>query len=99
MLIVKEPTEKFNTEEIRRGTLVYAKHKTWENGEKGFVTTASEDEVIVQYPPKIGNVTNHFFLRAEEVAKGDWEVRYTNDMETIVTYPAGGTNEPETADL
>ncbi len=61
MLIVKEPTEKFNTEEIRRGTLVYAKHKTWENGEKGFVTTASEDEVIVQYPPKIGNVTNHFF--------------------------------------
>ena len=52
MLIVKEPTEKFNTEEIRRGTLVYAKHKTWENGEKGFVTTASEDEVIVQYPPK-----------------------------------------------
>lgn len=69
MLIVKEPTEKFNTEEIRRGTLVYAKHKTWENGEKGFVTTASEDEVIVQYPPKIGNVTNHFFLRAEEVAE------------------------------
>lgn len=99
MLIVKEPTEKFNTEEIRRGTLVYAKHKTWENGEKGFVTTASEDEVIVQYPPKIGNVINHFFLRAEEVAKGDWEVRYTNDMETIVTYPEGGTNEPETADL
>ena len=48
MLIVKEPTEKFNTEEIRRGTLVYAKHKTWENGEKGFVTTASEDEVIRQ---------------------------------------------------
>lgn len=55
--------------------------------------------MIVQYPPKIGNVTNHFFLRAEEVAKGDWEVRYTNDMETIVTYPEGGTNEPETADL
>ena len=99
MLIVKEPTEKFNTEEIRRGTLVYAKHKTWENGEKGFVTTASEDEVIVQYPPKIGNVTNHFFLRAKEVAKGDWEVRYTNDMVTIVTYPEGGTNEPETVDL
>lgn len=62
MLIVKEPTEKFNTEEIRRGTLVYAKHKTWENGEKGFVTIASEDEVIVQYPPKIENVTNHFFF-------------------------------------
>ena len=32
-------------------------------------------------------------------SKGDWEVRYTNDMETIVTYPEGGTNEPETADL
>lgn len=55
--------------------------------------------MIVQYPPKIGNVTNHFFLRAKEVAKGDWEVRYTNDMVTIVTYPEGGTNEPETADL
>lgn len=99
MLIVKETTEKFNTEEIRRGTLVYAKHKTWGNGEKGFVTAAGEDEVIVQYPPKIGNVTNHFFLRAKEVAKGDWEVRYTNDMDTIAAYPEGGTNEPETADL
>lgn len=69
MLIVKEPTEKFNTEEIRRGTLVYAKHKTWENGEKGFVTTASEDEVIVQYPPKIGNVTNHFFYGQKRLRK------------------------------
>ena len=37
MLIVKEPTEKFNTEEIRRGTLVYAKHKTWRMEKKGLL--------------------------------------------------------------
>ena len=89
MLIENESVAKFNTEEIRRGTLVYAKHKTWGKGEMGFVTSAKEDEVIVQYPPAIGNVTNHFFLPAKEVANGDWELRYSNDRQKITVYPEG----------
>ena len=98
MLIVKEPTEKFNTEEIRRGTLVYAKHKTWRMEKKGLLQQQVKmSDCAVS--AKDRKCHKSLFLRAEEVAKGDWEVRYTNDMETIVTYPEGGTNEPETADL
>lgn len=99
MLVEKESIAKFNTEEIRRGTLVYARHKTWDRGEMGFVTSAKEDEVIVQYPPAIGNVTNHFFLPAKEVANGDWELRYSNDMQKITVYPEGDANESKTTDI
>lgn len=99
MLIIKGSTEQFNTEEIKRGTLIYAKHRTWAEAEKGFVVSANTEEVIVQYPPNIGNVTNHFFLFASEVAAGDWEIRYSNDMLEILTYPEGGTNGTEAVDL
>lgn len=89
MLIISSTKNCFDTSEIKRGTLVYAKHKTWPKGEAGFVTYASENEVIVQYPPGIGNVTNHFFLQAEEVAKGNWEIRYTNDLVKVSRFPEG----------
>lgn len=84
---------------IKRGTLIYAKHRTWKDGEKGFVTSVNEKEVIVQYPPVIGNVTNHFFLPAKEVVAGEWEIRYSNDMKTIISYPEGDGDESETVDL
>lgn len=100
MLIVNEQTEKFNQEEIKRGTLICAKHRTWIGSEKGFVICVNEKEVIVQYLPAVGNVTNHFFIPVEEVAKGDWELRYTNDMQTIISYPEEGeTVESKAVDL
>lgn len=90
MLIIRDPTNAFDAEEIQRGTLIYAKHKSWSKGEQGFVVSAVKDKVTVQYPPKIGNVTNHFFIYADEVANGDWEIRYSNDMQTITKYPEEG---------
>jgi hypothetical protein len=100
MLILKEQTEKFNLDEVKRGTLIYAKHCTWKEPEKGFVVCVNEKEMIVQYLPAIGNVTNHFFLPVEEIAGGEWELRYTNDMQTIMVYPEGDENdETETVDL
>lgn len=42
--------------------------------------------ITVQYHPGIANVTNHFFLPAEEVAAGEWEVRWTKDMKTVYEY-------------
>ena len=35
MLIIRNPTNVFDTEEIQRGTLIYAKHKSWSKGSKG----------------------------------------------------------------
>lgn len=93
MLIIRNPTNVFDTEEIQRGTLIYAKHKSWSNGERGFVVSVTGNKATVQYPPQIGNVTNHFFIYADEVANGDWEIRYSNDMQTIVKYPEEGAGD------
>ena len=56
-LVVKQPIATFDLSEIARGDLVYGKHRTWPEGKAGFVTSATEKELIVQYHPGIGNVT------------------------------------------
>lgn len=88
MLFVDTEKKGFNLEEIRRGTLICAKHKTWPEGQSGMVTEVSEDLIRVQYLPSIQNVMNHYFIPAEE---GDeWEIRYSNDgLRTIMVYPEG----------
>lgn len=87
MLVTNEATPHFNLDEVKRGTLIWAKHSSWSEAEMGFVTSASKDEIAVQYPPRIQNVTNHFFIPAQEAADGQWEIRYTNDMVTVLQYP------------
>lgn len=90
MLIIRNPTNVFDVNEVHRGTLIYAKHKTWSDPEMGFVVSVTGNKLIVQYPPRIGNVTNHFFVYADEVANGDWEIRYSNDLQVISNHPDGG---------
>ena len=88
MLIKSTTTNNFDLNEVSRGTLIKAKHKTWTSAEMGIVTSATEREITVSFLPTIANVTNHFFIYADEVANGKWEISYTNDMETISKYPA-----------
>lgn len=99
MLIIKCARDEFNTEEIRRGTLIYARHKTWQEAEMGFAVESDRDRVIVQYPPKVANVTNHFILPVGEVAAGEWEIRWSNDMRTIYEYAGEKANEFEPVDF
>ena len=42
MLIVDNTGKKFSKEEIPRGTVIYAKHGTWDKGEIGIVTSVTE---------------------------------------------------------
>lgn len=90
-LIVDSVTKVFDTGIIKRGCLVYGKHRTWQEGKAGFVTAVTEKEITVQYHPGIANVTNHFFVPANEVADGQWEFRWSNDLSEVYEYP----NEPE----
>ena len=94
-LITEKPEVVFHTSEIKVGTLVYAKHVSWKCGIGGFVAAIAEKEMIVQYHPRIGNVTNHFFINAKEVAAGDWHIRYSADLSEVYEYPKptdDGTN-------
>lgn len=88
MLVVDADRQIFNLDEICRGTLIYARHSTWQEGQTGIVTEASEDVIRVQYPPAIQNVLNHYFIPVKEVADGEWEIRYSNNgLETVLIYP------------
>ena len=50
------------------------------------MTAATEDQLIVQYYPGIGNVTNHFIIPVSEAAEGQWEIRWSSDMTDIQEY-------------
>ena len=83
---VKGQVAKINRQVVARGDLVYGKHRTWPEGKAGFVTSATEKELIVQYHPGIGNVTNHFRIPIDEAVDAQWEIRYSHDMSEVKTY-------------
>lgn len=93
MLITQKPETVFDTSEIKAGYLVYAKNSSWNQGISGFATAVTESEIIVQYHPGIGNVTNHFFIKAKEVEAGEWEIRYSADMSEVHTFPENADTE------
>jgi len=85
MSILIETNEKiFNENEIRRGMLVYARHKTWSDGIGGIVTRTARHEITVQYAAGVSNVTNHFFITSTAVAAQEFEIlRWSEDLETV----------------
>ncbi len=85
-LIMEKPTAAFDMSQIKRGDLLWGKHCTWNEGKAGFVTTATEQQLIVQYYPGIGNVTNHFVIPVSEVIDGQWEIQWSTDMTEIKEY-------------
>ena len=50
------------------------------------MTSATEDQLIVQYHPGIGNVTNHFMIPVSEAVSGQWEIRWSADMSEVSEY-------------
>ncbi len=85
-LVTEKPRKAFDLAEIRRGYLLWGRHSTWNEGKAGFVTAATEEQLIVQYYPGIGNVTNHFIIPVSEAAEGQWEIRWSADMAEIQGY-------------
>lgn len=86
-LIVEGTGTVFDSDSIGKGWLIYAKHESWDEGKVGYVTAVSEEKIIVQYLAPIGNITNHFQMKASEVADGEWEVRWSEDLTEICEYP------------
>ena len=87
MLIDHIERAEFNAEEMRRGTLVFAKNKTWKEGISGIVYRASAEQITVMYPNSLTNTQNHFFIPVSEVYKNEWEIRYSGDgLRTVQEY-------------
>ncbi len=95
-LVTEQPRAVFDLAEIKRGYLLWGRHRTWKEGKAGFVTSATEGQLVVQYHPGIGNVTNHFFIPVSEVADGQWEIRWSADLSAVQGYvmlPGNGQQE------
>ena len=87
-LVTEKPRAAYDLIEIKRGHLLWGRHRTWNEGKAGFVTSATEDQLIVQYFPGIGNVTNHFIIPVSEAVEGQWEIRWSADMSEVKEYGA-----------
>lgn len=85
-LVVEKPVASFDLSQIQRGYLLWGRHYTWNEGKAGFVTSATENQLIVQYHPGIGNVTNHFIIPVSEAVDGQWEIRWSADMSEVQEY-------------
>lgn len=85
-LVIKKTVMTYDVSRIKRGYLLYGKHYTWSDGKSGFVTSVTENQLIVQYQPDIGNVTNHFVIPVSEVTDGEWEISWSSDLKEVWTY-------------
>lgn len=85
-LVIEKPRATFDISQIKRGYLLWGRHSTWNEGKAGFVTAATEDQLIVQYYPGIGNVTNHFIIPVSDAVEGQWEIRWSADMAEVQEY-------------
>lgn len=94
-LVIEKPGVAFDMSQIKRGYLLWSRHSTWKEGKAGFVTAATEAQLIVQYYPGIGNVTNHFIIPVSEAAEGQWEIRWSSDMTDIQEYNIKGEQQEE----
>ena len=94
MLLIDKSSTVFNTEDVTRGSLMYAKHSSWDEGVSGIVTEANEKFIRLQFLPKIANVINHTIIKASDVVDGYWLVRYSSDgMATVNEFIPPETEE------
>ena len=73
----------FDSEQVHKGDLIRAKHKTWDEYKNGLVVGITSNELVVLYHTGIGNVSNHFVMLASEVAGGEWQGTWTEDMQAV----------------
>lgn len=95
-LVVEKPVTSFDLSQISPGCLLWGKHSSWEEGQTGLVTSATESQLTVQYHPGIGNVINHFIIPVSEAAEGQWEIRWSKDLTEVFEFGRkAGPEEPQ----
>lgn len=90
-ILKTEERSSFDTAALSRGFFIYGRHRSWSRGVNGLVSMVTAEELLVQFLPDIRNVTNHYRIRAEEVAAGEWELRISSDLKQSEEVAADGT--------
>lgn len=94
-LIKERDAPVFDREQVHRGDLIRAKHRTWNEYRNGLIVGVADDRLVVLYHAGIGNVSTHFVMLASEVSRGEWQGQWTADMEAVfkIETPAEGDTE------
>lgn len=87
-ILKRSERDVFDTAQIKRGYFVCGQHKSWPEAVNGLAADVSEDELLIQFLPEIRNVTNHYRIRAEEVAAGEWDLKVSPDLVIVETVEA-----------
>lgn len=84
MALIKErDAPVFDREQVHKGDLIRAKHRTWNEYRNGLIVGVADDRLVVLYHAGIGNVSTHFVMLASEVCRGEWQGEWTADMENV----------------
>lgn len=92
-LIVTPNGKEFNTDAIKKGDFIRAKYAGWDEERNGLVVDVKSEKIRVMWQPGIRNVTNFFVITAAEVEAEAWTISWSEDLETVHEYPAGGPGE------
>lgn len=93
MIIIESTKTVINTDEVARGTLIWAVKSGWDEGRPGIVTDVSEKCIRVLFLPTMQNVQRYFEIKASELESGEWSLRYSSDgLLTVISF---GDDEDE----
>ena len=88
-LLIDSSGKIFDVDQIARGDFIRARFTTWDQAVNGLIASADSDQLTVLYFPGMGNVSNYFRIPVSEVAAGDWDIRWSRDLETILSDGGG----------
>lgn len=88
-LLIEASGNIFDTSVIQKGFLISAKHECWDKPKVGVVSSVTPQEIRVMHHPVISNVTQFMFIPVGEVAAGEWEIRWSEDLKEVQEYTKG----------
>ena len=97
-IITSDERLEFAPEIIKRRGFIRAKYWSWTEPKNGLITHAAKDKLIVLFQTNINTAVSYYPIKIGEVAKGLWDISYTNDLETIYKF-TGGAEQEEVIDL
>ena len=89
-LIIDATVPEFVLDEISKGDVINAQYKCWDESMNILVVDVKERFIQAVYLPKIHATTCYIKIKAVDVAKGDWKLRYSHDLTEVKEVIVGG---------
>ena len=70
----------FDGDIVKQSGFIQARYRTWPCARNGLVSCVTRDRLTCLFPKGTGAAVAYFVIRANEVADGNWEITYRNDL-------------------